>query len=78
MFGLQPPRHISTLPFTSVWACPLPAALRTSILEARSRWVSDPLSRQAMFQMAHTYEMMANLLEKTPKHVETFAERDVA
>jgi hypothetical protein len=31
-----------------------------------------------MFQMAHTYEMMANLLEKTPKHVETFAERDVA
>jgi hypothetical protein len=46
--------------FTSVWVCPLPAALRTSILEARSRWVSDPLSRQAMFQMAHTYEMMAN------------------
>ena len=22
MFYLQPPRHISTLPFASIWACP--------------------------------------------------------
>jgi hypothetical protein len=29
----------------------------------------DSLSRQAMFQMAHTYEMMADLLEKTSKHI---------
>jgi hypothetical protein len=39
--------------------------------------MSHPLSRQAMFQMAHTYEMMADLLEKTSKHIKIAAERDV-
>jgi hypothetical protein len=39
--------------------------------------MSDPLSRQTMFQMAHTYEMMADLLEKPSKHINFPTERDM-
>jgi hypothetical protein len=61
--------------------------LRNRCLSLRSRAeelrtvgaiMSDSLSRQAMFQMAHTYEMMADLLEKTSRHIKIPAEGDVA
>ena len=61
-------------------------SLRDRCLSLRSRAeelrtvgaiMSDPLSRQTMFQMAHTYEMMADLLEKTSKHINVPTERDM-
>jgi hypothetical protein len=54
-------------------------SLRSQAEELRTVGVimSDPLSRRAMFQMAHTYKMMADLLEKTSKQIKIAAERDV-